>query len=251
MKKDIFKVVCLIMMASIASSVLADERTLNLESIVLESFDGDSNYTWKTMGSKFATTVDGETYPKLLLVPAWPSAVFGANREGKDLKSLGIWGRFDRQGYNWIDIYPTAADGEDDAGPAEIPIPGRVQYLDMWVWGSNLRCTLEAYVRDYQGVVHIIPLGNLTFEGWKNLRATVPANIPQFKRVLPHIATLTFVKFRVWTQPVEQVGNFYIYLDQFKIVTDTFESKHDGDELADPAHVQELWSSGTAAAGSN
>jgi hypothetical protein len=42
---------------------------------------------------------------------------------------------------------------------------------------------------------------------------------------------------------MERVDNFYVYLDQFKVLTDTFESFYDGDELADPDRVQELWSS--------
>jgi hypothetical protein len=177
----------------------------------------------------------------LSYVSSWPAAIFGANREGLPLKSLGIWGRFDRRGYNWIDVYPVAAGGGDDASPAEIPIPGRARYLDMWVWGSNLNYYVEVYVRDYQGVIHIIRLGDIGYTGWKNLRVAVPNNIPQSKRVLPRLAALTFVKFRIWTLPAEPVNNFYVYFDQFKVLTDVFELNYDGDELADPERVQELW----------
>jgi hypothetical protein len=221
--------------------VFGDENTVNLESIILESFDGNSDYEWKVSASKFATKTDDETFPKLNYIDAWPQALFGANREGKELKSLGIWGRFDRKGNNWIDIYPVASGGDDDAEPVEISIPGRVQYLDMWVWGSNLNYYVEAYVRDFQGVVHNIKLGDIGYQGWKNLRATVPKNIRQSKRVLPRLAGLNFVKFRIWTHPTEPVNNFRIYFDQFKVLTDTFESIYDGDELSDPERVQELW----------
>ncbi|MDR0453091.1 MAG: flagellar filament outer layer protein FlaA [Treponema sp.] len=55
---------------------------------------------------------------------------------------------------------------------------------------------------------------------------------------------MTFVKFRIWTGPMEQVNNFYIYFDQLKVLTDTFETRYDGEELADPKKVQELWSGG-------
>jgi hypothetical protein len=232
-----------------AAAAFGDENTLSLESVILESFDGDSNYEWKLAASKFATKTDEETFPQISTIEAWPMALFGSNRDGKELKILGIHGKFDRQGYNWIDVYPTAGGdgggGGDEPEPAEIPIPGRVQALDIWVWGSNLKYNLEAYVRDYQGVVHVIELGNLGFQGWKNLKAAVPAGIPQGKRVLPRRASLTFVKFRVWTPPNEPVNDFYIYFDQFKILTDTFESIFDGDELADPERVQELWNAGS------
>jgi hypothetical protein len=84
-------------------------------------------------------------------------------------------------------------------------------------------------------------MGNIGHTGWKNLRARIPTNIIQSKRVLPHRAGLSFVKFRIWTQPTEKVNDFYIYLDQFKVLTDMFESLFDGDELSDPDRVQELW----------
>jgi hypothetical protein len=244
MKHGSFRAVCLIFLACLTVlSASGDENTVNLESIVLEDFnnDGNSLYEWRLDASKFATKTDDETFPKLSYVSSWPAAIFGANREGKDLKSLGIWGRFDRRGYNWIDVYPVAAGGGDEAELVEIPIPGRARYLDMWVWGSNLNYYIEVFVRDHQGIVHAIRLGEIGYTGWKNLRATIPNNIPQSKRVLPRLAALTFVKFRIWTQPAEPVGNFYIYFDQFKVLTDTFEINYDGDELADPERVQELW----------
>jgi len=248
-------------------SVFGDEHTVDLESIILETFDGDTehqwshggrtftyNFDWQADASKFASTIDDEKYPKLAYIPAWPMALFGTNRDGKELKSLGIWGKFDRRGYNWVDIYPVKvksdeeaeAEGEEDDGedpePFEIPIPGRIQYLDMWVWGSNLNYYLEAYFRDHQGVVHSLYMGSLAYQGWKNLRVKIPTSIPQSKRVLPRLAGLTFVKFRIWTTPVERVDNFYVYFDQMKVLTDTFESLFDGDELADPTEVQKLWS---------
>jgi hypothetical protein len=113
--------------------------------------------------------------------------------------------------------------------------------MDVWVWGSNLDYTLEAYFRDLNGVVHVVPIGHLNYEGWKDLQVRIPPGIPQSKRVLPRLAQLTFVKFRVWTPPTEPVADFRIYFDQFKILSDTFESLFDGNELALPERIQELW----------
>jgi hypothetical protein len=243
----------MVMVCVAVVSAFGDENTINLESLVLDSFDGESGYVWQVQASKFASQTDGETFPKLAYVSAWPSAVFGYNpapEQRESLKSLGIWARFDRRGYNWIDVYPTregdSGDGENGPAPAEIPIPGRVRQLDLWVWGSNLHYRLEAYVRDHLGIVHILDFGSIYHTGWKNLRVPVPASIPQEKRVLPRLASLTFVKFRIWTPPAEPVNNFYVYLDQLKIYTDTFETHYDGEELGDPEHVQELWSSASA-----
>ena len=221
----------------------------------MESFNGDTThewhdgkhprtyeFTWEMSASKFTTTVTDAngnevSYPVSTYVEAWPIALYGYNREGRDIKSFGINGRFDRQGYNWIDLYAVDSSGE----PFEIPMPGRVRYMDLWVWGANLNYYIEAYLRDYQGVVHIVRLGNIAHQGWRNLRANIPNNIRQAKRILPARAQLQFVKFRIWTQPLEQVSNFYIYFKQFKILTDTFESLYDGDDLADPDLVPEFW----------
>jgi len=259
MKYGSIKAVWLVVLACIAVlSAPADEVTVDLTSIVLESFNGESThewhdgrhprtyeFTWEMSASKFATTAtdaDGNevNYPVSTYVDAWPIALFGYNRGGRDIKSFGINGRFDRQGYNWIDVYPVDGDGE----PFEIPMPGRVRYMDLWVWGANLNYYIETYVRDYQGIVHIIRLGNIAHQGWRNLRANIPNNIRQSKRILPARAQLQFVKFRIWTQPLEQVNNFYIYFKQFKILTDTFETLFDGDDLADPDLIPELWAGG-------
>jgi hypothetical protein len=246
MKHGSFKIICLIIWACIMVSpgLSADEITNSFESRILESFNGDSDskYIWKADASRFITKTEEATYPILAYVDAWPVAVFGYNRSGDTppLKSFGINGRFDRTGYNWIDIYPVLAD-DQDGGPFEIPIPGRVRNFDMWIWGANLKYYIEIYVRDYRGVVHGIKLGDISHTGWKNLQVNLPSHIIQSRRTLPAYAGLRFVKFRIWTQPVERVDNFYIYFKQFKILTDMFDPLFDGNDLADPDHVQKLW----------
>jgi hypothetical protein len=246
----------LIMLSLTVFSVFGDENTVDYISVILESFNGENAHEWEFGGktysydfewsldaSKFATKANNDNFPKLTYVDSWPLQLFGA-RGSQTYKSLGVWGRFDRRGYNWIDIYPSkvgsGGNGEDPEA-FEIPIPGRLNYLDLWVWGSNLNYYLEAYVRDYQGVVHSLYMGNLAYTGWKNLRVQIPNHIRQSKRIQPKLASLSFVKFRVWTTPMERVDNFYVYFKQFKILTDTFESLFDGDDLADPDRVQELW----------
>lgn len=237
MKQSRFRATCLILMACIAVlSAFGDEQIVVLETRILETFhnDGESQYAWQVRASKFATQTDEDSFPKLAYVDAWPEAVFGHSPE-KEVKSLGIWGNFDRRGHNWIDIYPAEA-GADAA--TVIPIPGRIQSLDMWVWGSNLRYSIEAYFRDYRGTIHVINLGSINHTGWRNVRATIPSSIPQTKTVLPRFAPLEFLKFRIWTDPTERVNDFYIFFNQFKIVTDIFETPYDGTKLEDTNWVQ-------------
>jgi hypothetical protein len=220
-----------------AAMVTADEKTVNLESVVIQSFDNPDTDTWMAVGSKFSTT----GFPKVAYAKAWPTALFGSNADNKDLRSLGVSGKFDRREYNWIDLIPVKKNANGEMASSPLPLPGRVKMLDMWVWGSNYNYYLEAYLQDFQGVVHIIPMGDLNFEGWRNLRIYVPDNIPQSQRYLPKRETLSLVKIRLWTRPTEKVDGFQIYFDQIKVLTDTFETLYDGDNLADPKTVNQIW----------
>jgi len=272
-----FWVFLLVLLAGTALSAFGQHPAVNLESKVIDSFHNtdDSLFVWRKDASRYAVGKDpadkdnasfanyglgdGDFFPKLNYFEIWPMALHRNNRDNKEIRSLGIWGKFKRMGYNWIDLYPTLKSQGDDAAPYEIPLPGRIRYLDMWVWGSNLNYYIEAYLRDEQGVMHTIFLGSLFYQGWKNLRAQLPTSIPQRRRIiLDPVASSTlstadknsiylrFVKFRIWTTPSEEVGNFYIYFNQFKVLTDTFELVFDGDEMSDPDWVRENWDGGNS-----
>jgi len=266
MKQRSLKFICLIVWACITVlSVHGQYRAENLNNWVLEPFNGsgDSIYKWKTEASRFITKTDQTAYPLVTYVDAYPSQAFRAGKAEGSPKSFGINARFDRRGYNWIDIYPVLADDPDEK-PIGVPIPGRMKRMDMWVWGSNMRYYMEVYFRDYNGVVHILNFGSTYFLGWKNMSVNIPTNLnqtvwteseplrrakelgknisdkPQIKDE-PTYPSLHFVKFRLWTQPVERVDNFYIYFKQLKILTDINEALFDGSDLADPENVQKLW----------
>ncbi len=223
-----------------ASSLMADEAIQNFESVVLETFDNPDARQWAVVGSKFIT--DG--MPLVVYAPAWPEALFGANRDNLDLKVLGVQASFDRQGYNYLEFIPVEKDQSGTLQPAPIDLPGRVQTLDLWVWGSNYDYYMEAHVMDYTGRVHVLPLGGLKYVGWNNLKARIPSYIPQAGgHITPggFLKTLKLVKLVMWTKPTENVAGFNVYLDQIKILTDSFVTRFDGDDLADPAYVQEIW----------
>jgi hypothetical protein len=267
MKTGSLNFFCLVLFASLlAVPAFSDSNTIALETIILDNFDGtpyavdgeEYNYTWKAAGSKFSTKTDNQTFPVISPVNTAPQSLL---RQKPDIKSLGLQGAFDRQGYNWIDIYPTLAGG--DGEPAEIPLQGRTRVIDVWVWGSNLNYSLEAYLRDQRGMIHQIPLGQLNYAGWRNLRANIPAGIPMISNVLPRATDDSkFVKFRLWTSPHEktyvsvkrdasgkitEMVPFYVYIAQLKVLADIYETVYDGDELAYPKNTEALWS----AAGAN
>jgi hypothetical protein len=267
--KGSLKNLCLIffvLLVSIAvESAFADDKTVALQSIIMDNFDGTPyevygdiyNWTWQVSGSRYSYTKGEKPYPLVGYIQTGPLVL--KRSMGEDaVRSLGIQGAFERHGYNWVDIYPTISDG--DGAPAEIPLQGRPYYLDMWVWGSNLNYSLEAYVRDQRGGVHVMPMGSLRYEGWKNLRASFPSNMPMVTRVLPRrVDDTKFVKFRIWTEPNERVTvartsdgtviPFSVYFAQLKVFSDLYETIYDGDELADLKTTNQLWSeAGTAPA---
>lgn len=242
MRQGSLHFVCLLMLLLLLTPTLlvADEKTLNLESRILETFDPDTRATdWHIRGSKFIT----EGYPQKAYANTWPEALFGLNPEEEDREVLGAHFKFNRQGYNNIEFIPVREDEDGEMVHNPIDIPGRARQIDLWVWGSDFDYYLEAHLRDFQGVVHTLFLGNLNYVGWKNLRADIPGYIRQSQQYAPYLAGLQLEKLVLWTKPTERVHDCYVYLDQIKVLTDIFISRFDGDQLAQPERVQEIWES--------
>ncbi|MDR1894339.1 MAG: flagellar filament outer layer protein FlaA [Spirochaetales bacterium] len=230
----------LTILTAFSGFVMADESNEILESIVLESFDPETRTSeWIVRGSKFIT----EGFPRQTYASAWPTALHGVNREGRDFQVLGINARFDRLGYNYLEIIPVKQDDNGNTVANPLQIPGRAKSIDLWVWGSRFDYYIEVDVEDYTGVVWTLNLGNINFTGWRNMRAEIPPYIPQSEVYIPTLKTLRLVKVRLWTRPYERVANFFVYFDQIKVLTDTYESYFDGDSLTWPDKVQEIWGS--------
>ncbi len=225
-----------------AGIVMADEVTQAIASKVLATFDDSATAAsnWIVQGSKYAT----QDYPQMKIVPAWPEALYGRNKDNKPLFALGVHGKFDRKSYNYIEIIPAAKDSNGKLVPKSIPIPGRAKSIDMWVWGSNYNYWLDIHLRDFQGVDHVVHMGSLLFAGWKDLTATVSGAIPQARQYIPKYAGLELTKLVLWTAPDEKVDDFYFFVDEITCITDLFESRFDGSDLADPDQLNSLWQSG-------
>ncbi len=224
----------------LGSLSFADDVTVNLVSQVLESFNGPE-YDWIVTGSKFVT----QGYPQFKIIKGSPEAL----REDtpKDQRQIfGIHAKFDRKGYNYLEIIPVKKGeaGSENPTPEPIPIPGRAQQLDLWVWGSNYNFNLEAHFLDYRGIAHVVPFGSLRYTGWKNLKVNIPKTIPQQRVYLPRYQQLVLTKFVIWTPPTENVADFYVYFDHLKVLTDVFENPYDGEILASKDFVEETWKAG-------
>jgi hypothetical protein len=199
----------------------------DIRSVVLDDFENNEK-NWQVSASRF--TADG--FPQLKTgIEGAPIALTSGYEVGENKFVLGVRAAFTRKGYNSIWIYPEE----------EIVIPGHAKKLDLWVWGGNYYYNLEAHIRDYRGIVHRVQLGSLHFMGWKNMSIEIPRWIPQFVRYLPMEKPLTLVRLVIWTEPVERVDDYIIYIDHLKVLTDVYKRRFDGDVLADRS--KDIWSS--------
>ena len=236
MRRFSVSLLCLIFL--LATNLFAQNVPENLQTRVLASFDGGEDFEWivRSNGGK-----EGEVEPVWQLVPVFPRALYNRNNPAPDgAQALGVEASFIRRGYNYLEFIPTLG-GEEGEG---IPIPGVAKSLDVWVWGSNYNYYMEIHLKDYRGVSHVMKMGNLSFRGWQNLRASIPSVIPQVDFYDPLGSHLQISKIVLWTTPGERVGGFQVYLDELRTLTDVFATPYDGDDLADPETVNALWQRG-------
>jgi len=233
----------------IAPTAFADRQTENLQSRIIERFDGPEddgqydyrqNHRWIVRGSKFVT----EGFPTYAWVDTWPQALYRVAPGDVQLRSIGVQASFDRMGYNFLEFIPVEDEDDENGEPVAkgIPIPGRVQNIDFWVWGSNHNYYMDIHLMDHRGIVHVLRMGNINYRGWQNLKVNIPTYIPQDVVWVPQRQGLELVTIVMWTQPTERVAGFYIYIDEIKVFTDVFEAPFDGEGLAIPEEIENLWS---------
>ena len=239
-----------------AAPTFADDVAQQLASVVVDRFDDANQRVWNegqidstedrqwvVVGSKFAAKEGDVQYPRLAYVDSWPDALFGTNPNKLALKSLGVYAKFDRKGFNFYEVYPTKKDATGAVVPYGMPLPGIAKTIDIWVWGQNYNTTFEIHVRDYRGIPYVLKGGSLLFTGWKNVQIPIPSSIPQTQPYLPHYQPLKLTKIVVRTDPEERVDGFYVYFDQFKVLTDMHQNPYDGRTLMDSDFISKYWSS--------
>lgn len=242
-----------LLLSSFSVPTFADDVAQRLESIVIDTFDDAAQRTWTINGQDnneqrtWAVTTSNRTYsaegfPKLQFVEGegtFPQALFGNNEAKRPLKSIGVAAMYKRKGYNDFVIYPAKADG---SAPQYISLPGIVKMIDLWVWGSNMRTSLDVHVLDYRGIPFVLHGGSLNFQGWKNIQIPVPSSVPQpiTQVALGHQLQLT--KLVVNIDPDERVDGMYTYFDQLKVLTDMQQSPFDGSRMLNTDFINKYFS---------
>ncbi|MBQ9495852.1 MAG: flagellar filament protein FlaA [Treponema sp.] len=226
MKKGVvvfINVVLLLLLCMPAFSQTAQQTQRSVETFIVDKFDGGSEWSWEVAASRYIA--DG--YPKQGFFEGIPSSLkYLRGKEESDPQVLGVQVAFNRKGDNWFEIYPVK-DGE----PYEIPFIGTVRQIDFWVWGANYLYYLDIMVRDAEGRVHMFPVCNMLFDGWRNVAVNIPGWIRQHSRLSTGSDSMYFLGFRIRTNPDEYVDQFTVFFDQMKYTTDSLAYIFDGYEL--------------------
>ncbi len=213
-------------------------RGTNYRSSVLDSFnDPDGDIQWIVRSSKY--TMD--EFPKAGYIKNWPTALHGWDDNGRGLKVLGIEAMFNRRGYNYVEVIPATKDERGNIIPQNIDLPRNVQSLDLWAWGSNNSYYLEVMLRDFRGIVHTIPMGDLSYHGWRNLSVILPRNIPRRDPNSLTKSGLEIEKILLWTRPEASNNHVFVYFDDLNVVARGVEPVRDGGNLFDDDLRDRLW----------
>ena len=181
------------------------------------------------------------------------SSPTGLGKEKK--KVMGIKFQFRYPGSNSISIEPpfeldwkerTPVMTYDPALRKEVQerglqLPGRIRTISMWIHGRGFPYTLELWIKDYKGDVHILSKQPVNFIGWQPISFDVPVYIPQTADTYPvtRVVKLVRIVLRETTyiagerskSASSNTTNAYIFFDQIKVLSDTYEVYFDGQEL--------------------
>jgi hypothetical protein len=122
-----------------------------------------------------------------------------------------------------------------------IPIEGITKTVSVWVAGRNYNHELYLLLEDFFGRPFELYIGKLNFQGWKKLTVAIP---PQAEDGLNGIVQRNYhynnnigikiTGLRVNVDPWEAYGNYYVYFDDLRAVTDLFaEDNRDADDMPD------------------
>lgn len=132
--------------------------------------------------------------------------------------TLGVKTYFLDRGFDRVEVFP----------PNEYIVRGKAKEFKVWALGRKFRHTLYIKLRDYRGNIHKLKMGRLDFWGWKEMSVIVPGWLPQSASYAVLDKNLHFVSFVVESDKFEVPGTFYVYFDQFRVITDL--SEFTGDE---------------------
>lgn len=225
MKKGFVVFMHLALIFALGIPAFSQPSTNSVETKLIDNFDtpDQMEWTWGVQASRFVA----EGYPVLQYFNGISNSLAPfVKEEDPEPQILGVKVAFNRKGDNWFEVYPM----KDDK-PFEIPFEGTVSQIDFWVWGSNYLYYLDLLVRDSEGSVHVVPAGNLAFNGWKNVIVKMPTYIRQHSRLHTGPETLSFVGFRFRADGNAAADDYRLYLDKVQYISNILTNVYDGYNL--------------------
>ena len=150
--------------------------------------------------------------------------------EAEDSKVLGVKVEFFRRGVNSFFVR--------SARP--IPIEGVTKTVSVWVAGRNMDHEMYLLVQDYFGHNFELYMGSLGFSGWKKMTVAVPPTPDGEHGIIQQSAYngvkpgLRILGFRIDCNPMLARGQYYIYFDDLRAVTDLYDLENrDEDDIND------------------
>jgi hypothetical protein len=122
-----------------------------------------------------------------------------------------------------------------------LQLPGRIRAISMWVHGRGFPYTLELWIKDFKGDVHVLRKQPVNFVGWRPIIFDIPGFIPQTADTYPvtRVVKLVRIVLRETTYisgersqtASSNTTDAYIFFDQIKVLSDTYEVYFDGQEM--------------------
>lgn len=180
-------------------------------------------------------------------------SITGLGKEKK--KILGLKFRFRYPGPNVVSIEaPKEVDWKDrtpvmtydqalraDVQERGLQLPGRAKAVSLWVHGRGFSYSMELWIKDFKGDVHILEPQSINFVGWRPMTFEIPQNIPQSTDTYPvtRVSKLVKVVIREVTSvsgehtrtSSRNASDIYVFFDQIKVLTDTYEVYFDGQDM--------------------
>jgi len=236
----------------IVTNVQPDISAEQYNALVVEDFETQSDWVVETVPKKHQDPkkdpvpvlelkyIDGG--PADLIPEKWSPLNKGLDKK----KCLGVHFKFRYPGFNSVHLLPPLEVQWDDptkkvltydsrtgqeVQERAIQLPGRAKAISVWVHGRGNNYDLEVWVKDYKGDVHILKMGSLNFVGWRPMKAYIPEYVPQETNSYPQTRVTKIVRFVIRAKPDAGSEDVFLFFDQIKVLTDTFEVNFDGQNL--------------------